>query len=615
MRRKDRDSKLLLRSSIAAAVASVISGHAAAVDYEFGDGWGASWDNSMSIGTAWRARNPDPKLYSKADGLLVGRGDGMAPNTTDEGTLNYGRGAQFTTLFKWITELQVQKGEMGALVRAKAWYDYTLNKQNVRYGNQANGYNGFNGTALTDKRPLSDDGFGTLNRFDGVYLLDAYVYNTFEVADKPLQVRVGNQVVNWGESLFIQGINQINPIDVPSFHKPGAQLKEVLLPVPIIYANQGLGDLGSLEFFYQAQWKATPIDMNCGNYWSLVGANMSTSVGPCNNMTSPFGGSQPLGTLNKQFIYTEDSRKPSNYGQFGAAYRFNAPALDTEFGLYGMRYHSRTPYVSLVNVGNGQAKNGMPFDATWDYPEAIKAYGLSAATNILGWSVAGETSLRQNVPVQIDGNDVLFGGLGLGPYGSGGKAVSGANGGNGYLQGYTRTNIKQIQVNAVKAGNRLLGGDQYVFVAEAAAQWNSLPNYKHDANALRYNRAFIFGAGSALGYGGSTCGTLNTTAEGCANDGYVSKFAWGYRLKMDVTYNDVFAGVAVTPSVFWSHDVRGYSADGQFNEDREALGLGVKFSYNRKYTLDLGATMFNRSAKYDPMRDRDFYSATMSVAF
>jgi hypothetical protein len=95
----------------------------------------------------------------------------------------------------------------------------------------------------------------------------------------------------------------------------------------------------------------------------------------------------------------------------------------------------------------------------------------------------------------------------------------------------------------------------------------------------------------------------------------VSKFAWGYRLKMDVTYNDVLAGIAVTPSVFWSHDVKGYSADGQFNEDRHILGLGVKFSYNRKYTLDIGATRFNSNAKYDPLRDRDFYSATMSVAF
>ena len=615
MRKKQITARPLVLSSVAAAVASLLASPVFAVDFEFGDGWRGTWDNSVSVGTAWRAKDADPKLYSAADGLLVGKTDGRAPNTTDEGNLNYKKGDQITTLFKWITELQVQKGDLGALVRAKAWYDYTLNNQNVRYGNQNNGYNGFNGSVLTDRKPLSDDGFATLNRFDGVYLLDAYVYNTFDVAGKPLQVRAGNQVVNWGESLFIQGINQINPIDVPSFHKPGAQLKEVLLPVPVIYANQALGELGSVEFFYQAQWKPTPIDMGCGNYWSIVGSNIGHSVGPCNNMISPFGGSQPLGTMNRQFLTTVDSQKPSNYGQFGAAYRFNSEKLDTEFGVFAMRYHSRTPYVSIVNVGNGKARNGMPFDITWEYPDAIKAYGVSAATNVLGWSVAGEASLRKDVPVQIDGNDILFAGLGLGPYAGVANVISGVNGGNGYLPGYTRANVKQLQVNAVKAGNRLLGGDQYVFVAEVGGQWNNLPGYKDDTTALRYNRGFIFGPASAAGYGGSTCGTLNTTPEGCANDGFVSKFAWGYRLKMDVTYNDVLAGIAVTPSVFWSHDVKGYSADGQFNEDRHILGLGVKFSYNRKYTLDLGATRFNGNASYDPLRDRDFYSATLSAAF
>jgi hypothetical protein len=184
------------------------------------------------------------------------------------------------------------------------------------------------------------------------------------------------------------------------------------------------------------------------------------------------------------------------------------------------------------------------------------------------------------------------------------------------LPGYTRANLTQLQINTIKAGNAFLGGDQYIFIAEAGFQWNNLPDYKKDPNALRYNRAFIFGAGSAPGYGGDTCTAgLNTTPEGCDNDGYVSKFAWGYRLKLDVTYNDVFAGVAVTPSVFWSHDVEGVSADSQFNEDRQTLALGVKFSYNKRYTLDLGATMFNHDAKYDPLRDRDFYSASFNAAF
>jgi len=56
---------------------------------------------------------------------------------------------------------------------------------------------------------LSDDGFEDEQKFDNVYLLDAYVYGSFAVGDSDLQFRLGNQVINWGESVFIQGVNQI----------------------------------------------------------------------------------------------------------------------------------------------------------------------------------------------------------------------------------------------------------------------------------------------------------------------------------------------------------------------------------------------------------------------
>lgn len=631
---KQRKNKMrIVVSTIAAAVATAFAAPASAVDFEFGDGWKGSWDNNVSLGTAWRMNNPDQKLYSASGAALSGLPGGQAPNTVDEGNQNYHKGDRFTTLAKWFTELQVQKGDMGALIRAKAWYDYTLNKEDVHYGNQPNGYR---------KAPLSDDGFEALNKFDGVYLLDAYVYNTFDVGGKPLQLRVGNQVVNWGESLFVQGLNQINPIDVPSFHKPGAQLKEVFLPVPIVFASQSLGSLGSLEAFYQVKWQATPLDVGCGNYWALALSNMATSIGKCNNAISIAGGSQPMGTTLGTYISAIDTNKPSDSGQFGLAYRFNIDALDTEFGLYGMKYHSRLPIVSIVNLANAktQPKGALgfaaPFDVIWEYPEDIKAFGISATTNVLGWSLAGELSQRRDVPVQVDGNDLLNSGVAAsgmvipgtpiawGPYGPDALASSGLTGGSGYLPGYTRANITQFQVNTVKAGNRLLGGDFYVFVAEAGFQWNNLPDYKKDPNAVRYGRAFLTGGGSNQNYalplglpaGTSSCALgLATTPEGCDNDGYVSRFAWGYRLKMDVTYNDVFYGVAMTPSIFFSHDVKGVSADSQFNEDRMALGLAVKFNYNKKYSLDIGATMFNHAASYDTLRDRDFFHATASMSF
>ena len=53
----------------------------------------------------------------------------------------------------------------------------------------------------------------------------------------------------------------------------------------------------------------------------------------------------------------------------------------------------------------------------WEYPEDIQIYGISAATNLLGWSTSAELSYQVDVPVMVNGNDLIGAGvLGIGPY-------------------------------------------------------------------------------------------------------------------------------------------------------------------------------------------------------
>jgi hypothetical protein len=310
------------RTAVALA-AALLAGPSWALDFELDGGWKGNWTSSLSLGTAVRARHQDSRLYGQGNGALLGRTDGTGNNTIDEGNLNYNKGDAFTTQVKLISEVALQKGDMGLLVRGKAWYDQALNDRNVHLGNTGNGYNGYNFSTNTlgAERPLSDDGFERLSRFKGAYLLDAYVYNTFDVGGQPLQVRAGNQVINWGESLFIQGLNQVAPIDVPSFRKPGVQLKEVFLPVPLLFASQGLGKYGSLEGFYQFQWKPTPIEAGCGNYWSVAAASISAKTSNCNNAVS-IAGSSPFGYNAGAYVRQVDGEEGKNSGQFGVAYRF-----------------------------------------------------------------------------------------------------------------------------------------------------------------------------------------------------------------------------------------------------------------------------------------------------
>ena len=745
---------------LAAVIGTVLAGYAssaAALEFEFENGGRLNWNTTVSVGSSWRAQGPDRLLYSRADGALIGKysgvplapgqavgpGDGLAgQQSAGDGNLNYDKGDQFSTPFKLISDVEYKKGNWGGLVRIKAWYDYTLNEQKVRVGNQGNEFNGERGGigphAVTlcppgtntpscfanslpgqnvwPKAKLSDSGFEDEQKFDNVMLLDAYVYGSFDIGSTNLQLRLGNQVVNWGESIFIQGVNQVSPIDVPAARRAGAELKEVLLPVWMAYANWGL-PFGSLEAFYQLKWNNTSVD-GCGTYFTQTGTLISTDPGSCRSITVLGGqngvaaagtvsplvpqlGSAPWLQASGGYLGAVNGKKASDSGQFGVAYRFPLDFIDTEIGLYAMNIHNRTPISSgrsgtnpkdltaaqrgflqaagilpaapdawgwywktsasspryrslfpgIAAAFNGAlASRGLPANLQsgvgyWEYPEDFQIYGISAATNILSWSVSAELSYQVDVPVQINGNDLIGASIqGLGPMSERLRAVAAESAG-AYSQGYDRFDKTQFQVNTVKNFSNILGANTVQIVGEVGMQSNNVPDYTK--GGIRYGRGFMFGTGSTPAFldpateglpegqpgfgansGGNLCsptlvnapvpvsnGNYNASPLGCRNKGYVTDFSWGYRLRVSAEYNNLLdSGVTMTPSVFWADDVEGVSMDPTFNEGRETLGLGLKFTYNKKYTLETNWVQYTDDT-YDGLFDRDYYSASIGVTF
>ena len=249
----------------AALIAGIALGSTSAWALEIPDnsGWSGSLNVGVSVGTSIRDQAPDSKLYSRADGIRAGLGtNGSGATNTDSGNVNYGKGDAFSTLAKATFDLSMQKQDYGFFVRAKAWYDHALEEGEVNQGNGASGY-----LPVTGRRSLSDEGFDPLGRFSGAEMLDAYVYTGFELGGQPGQVRLGRQVINWGESLFIQGINQVNPIDLSALRKPGTEIKDAFLPVESVWANLSLGEGRSLEGFIQTQQGTS----RCHNCQGLLG--------------------------------------------------------------------------------------------------------------------------------------------------------------------------------------------------------------------------------------------------------------------------------------------------------------------------------------------------------
>jgi hypothetical protein len=735
------------------------AGSASALQWEFEDGARVNWNTTVSFGSSWRAQDPNRLLYTRADGSLIGKysgdpllpgfpvphGDGLAgQQSAGDGNLNYAKDDAWSTPFKIISDVEFKKGSFGALVRVKAWYDYTLNHSKVLMGNQANEFNGerggigphatplcppgtnntsgpecfansLPGKDVWPRRKLSDKGFEDEQKFDNIMLLDAYLYGSFALGSTDLQLRLGNQVVNWGESVFIQGVNQINPIDVPAARRAGAELKEVLLPVWMAYANWGL-PFGSLEAFYQLKWNNTSVD-GCGTYFTQTGTLISTNPGSCRSITVLGGqnGVPAAGTaspivpqlgsaayLQATGVYVPaiNGREAKDGGQFGLAYRFPLDFIDTEIGLYAMNIHNRLPissgrtgtnpdldmtpaqravlqgagvlaqdawgwywrtsptgtrYRSLfpaIRAGFNNVLASQGLDANlkdgvgfWEYPEDIQVFGISAATNLFGWSVSSELSYSKDVPVQVNGNDLISASItGLGPMSERARAVA-AKAMGSYYRGYDRFDKTQFQVNTVKNFSNVIGADNVLIVAEAGLQSNNVPDYTK--GGIRYGRGFMYGTGSTPayldpilkglpegqpGFGGASGGDLcnpqlaqapiplpnanyNASPLGCRNKGYVTDFAWGYRIRVSADYSNLMnSGVTMTPSVFWADDVEGVSMDPTFNEGRQTLGLGLKFTLNKKYTLETNYVRYTDDT-YDPLFDRDYYSASIGVTF
>ncbi len=90
--------------------------------------------------------------------------------------------------------------------------------------------------------------------------LDSYVYGKIPIPftdEKKLTVKIGRQVINWGESttLVFNSINQANPINGNNYYRIGNQLEEDFTPLNQLFLSFEPFDSATVEGFYQLEWK------------------------------------------------------------------------------------------------------------------------------------------------------------------------------------------------------------------------------------------------------------------------------------------------------------------------------------------------------------------------
>lgn len=603
----------LAKLPLAVSLASTLAAPAFGVTFNIGEIEG-QFDSALSVGASWSVRGADPDLIGVNNG-----GDGLS-QTSDDSHLNFKKGETFSKIFKGIHDLELKYGDTGVFVRGKYWYDFEL-KDESRLFKDIDDHNRKEGAQAS-----------------GAEILDAFVYHNYAIADQPGSVRLGKQVVSWGESTFIlNSINSINPVDVSAFRRPGAEIKEGLIPVNMFFVQQSLTDNLSMEAFYQLEWDQTVVD-NCGTFFAqpdVIADGCDDNLRVLRKRSSLPAGIPELAEslfgvdVNEEGVLVRrgGDRDPDDDGQYGAAFRYFAEQLDTEFGAYFMNYHSRAPVFSATAAPQstfdlaplvgalapllvaGQSKYFI------EYPEDIQLYGLSFSTTLpTGTAWSGEVSYRPNAPVQLNTTDILF--AGLTPLNPNLSVLEGTPGTD--LHGYRRKEITQFQTTFTHFFDQVMGASRLTLVGEIGV---SHVGGLESTSEARYGRDPVYGPGPLPG---GTCEVLNAgtlgsaTAENvskyCEDDGFVTSTSWGYRARAIWEYPDAVAGVNLKPSVSWSHDVDGYGANGVFNEGAKAVSLGLDADYQNTYNASLSYTDFF-GGKYNTLIDRDFVALSVGMNF
>jgi hypothetical protein len=610
-----------------------------AVSFEMDNGVKGSLDTTISYGYSVRTNARDPSLIGIANG-----GTSRSVNE-DDGDLNFNPRSPFANILKATSEVEVKYKNFGFFGRGSAYIDFQL------YNSEKLG--------PTGKERVGKDVVG----------LDGFVFANFEPMDHTVRLRVGRQVISWGESTFIaNGINIINPVDVSKLRIPGSELKEGFIPTTGVWTSLELTKAASIEGFYLTNWDKIKLDPR-GTYWSnndtlsddsdrvivTFGRRKDNHFPPSNPIPLATPGAGPVATAlygafdpaASVWFPRGPDRNAKDDGQYGVALHYLAHALNnTEFGFYHINYHSRVPLFSgttgtpstststLASVVTGgplnAAQNGtVRYFA--EFPEDIKLYGVSFNTQgPAGVALQGEYSYRPNLPVQYATPEVSLALLGLPNLITGFTQIPGAPTGataaalvpaGTYIQGYQRLKASQFQLTGTKSVPNVLGAEQAVLVGEAGFNWfHNLPGNLKFAGPGVFLPATPFGAIVAAG-------------GGLQSDGFLTNFSWGYRLVGRLEYSNAFMGGNVAPRVAYSEDVKGTSPN--FNEGVRSASLGVSWDYQRKWVVDAQYTAFwggrvycgtdvsgvppTQPASYcssaNPLKDRDFYSVSVSYSF
>jgi hypothetical protein len=503
------------------------------------------------------------------------------------------------------------------MVRASA--DLTLVWRN--FGAFVRGYGFYDFATELDQRERTDlDGDARDLVGAGGALQEYYLSASVTAAGIPLEFRVGDQVINWGESTSLRfGVDVVNPLDWVALFQPTTTTRDLFIPQGMIWGAANVSENVAIEGFYQYDWEPVQLPP-VGSYFSvddliggdglnyaMTGAGQYSDLGT--DLDAAFG--LPPGTLGFDPFFMRipagGRYEPRSQGQYGFTVRALVPALNaSKVAVHFVNYHSRLPLISgftadqLAIDATSQTEvdalafaleaEGLDPDDALDaaetltighfanetryfasYPEDIRMLGVSFNTATLrsGTLVAAELSHHFNWPVQIPREEVLTASLSPIEFTDEfGQTSLGQFGASEVVQGFANSGKTQLSVNLTQLFGRRLGASQSLLSVNVGwVHFHDLPeSHPQDDDS------------------------------------------WGYRLVGRLTYDGVLGGLTLQPYAVWAHDVAGDTPGpgAAFLERRKSVTVGLSTNYTNRWTTNLAYTAFLGDNPLDLTNDRDF---------
>ena len=368
--------------------------HAMPLDIDSED-WSIRWDNTAKLSAKLRTEAADPALSASTRELVPGVPASAFPQALNfnAGDQNFQKKGLVSERADLLSEFDaVWQNRFGIRLSGAAWYDAKLHQHTQADNDSSIGQTPY------DRFPAYTQRMSGGN----AELLDAFVFGSWQLGDESkLNARLGRHALQYGESLFF-GDNGIaraqGPVDIDKLlASPNAQFKEVIRPVPQLSAQWQINPSVSLGGYVQFRWEADRLPPS-GSYFSSAnipwGSEQPEFVGISDSST---------GTLLTSYQLSADgNHNPRANGQFGLQLKWRLD--ETDLGFYYTRYHDKDGqlYGELAAPPGAAATGG----GRWYYRfgDDINVVGASFSTSLGDFNVAGEASVRNNMPLHTTSN-------------------------------------------------------------------------------------------------------------------------------------------------------------------------------------------------------------------